>query len=131
MLCVHVCAHVYFIFLFFFRTESKDEPESDVVMQEVKPEETKIEVQESTPIQTIPRVEDKPKEKPNAQAQKTMLSLEERMTQFREMMLTRGVSQYQNSDACNFYLAVSLPCFSVQIDLFEIWLPPISINLFS
>ena len=131
MLCVHVCAHVYFIFLFFFRTESKDEPESDVVMQEVKPEETKIEVQESTPIQTIPRVEDKPKEKPNVQAQKTMLSLEERMTQFREMMLTRGVSQYQNSDACNFYLAVSLPCFSVQIDLFEIWLPLISINLFS
>ena len=120
-----------FYFILFFRTESKDEPESDVVMQEVKPEETKIEVQESTPIQTIPRVEDKPKEKPNVQAQKTMLSLEERMTQFREMMLTRGVSQYQNSDACNFYLAVSLPCFSVQIDLFEIWLPLISINLFS
>ena len=120
-----------FCFFVFFRTESEDEPESDVVMQEVKPEETKIEVQESTPIQTIPRVEDKPKEKPNVQAQKTMLSLEERMTQFREMMLTRGVSQYQNSDACNFYLAVSLPCFSVQIDLFEIWLPLISINLFS
>ena len=92
--------------------DSKDESEADVAMEESKTEDSKPEQPETSPVEMVPAPDEKAKQSSSTQENKAMLSLDDRMTQFKDMLLERGVRQHMSCTLSYHWILLSA-CTSV------------------